>query len=257
MFETVIPERTARKSRLLKAETLPVSIAAHLGAMALFVLAGNWAVAFPGFPPKLSRAYSLVDISPPPPPPPPPPVPPPAGQPVRQVLPFEQPGMETAPTIIPDKIPEVMATLPLPVSQASAPGVEGGVPGGVPGGEVGGVVTGTPGGVVIAPAPPPDGKVHIARDRRLPMHALSQVYPLYPESARIRLKEGQLVVRYTIGKDGRVKDVIVIDHADDQSFDDSAVRAIRNWRFSPLIKDGEATEVVHELTVFFRLEAEG
>jgi outer membrane biosynthesis protein TonB len=40
-------------------------------------------------------------------------------------------------------------------------------------------------------------------------------------------------------------------------FDEATVRAIRNWRFRPMIKDGQPTEVVHELTVLFRLEREG
>jgi protein TonB len=257
MFETVVPEITRAKSRLLLAETLPASIAVHVGGFALFLMASHWSVGFPDLPPRLSQAYSLVALAGPPPPPPPAAAP--AKPQTQQVIPAQQqPAMEMAPNVVPDRIPEVAATSPAPVFLESVEGgVPGGIEGGVVGGDVGGVVHGTPGGVVIKPAPPADGRVHVARDGRLPMHPLSQVYPIYPDSARIRAEEGQLVVRYIIGTDGRVKDVIVLDHAEDKCFDDSAVRAIRNWRFRPMIKDGHPTEVVHELTILFRLQASG
>lgn len=37
-------------------------------------------------------------------------------------------------------------------------------------------------------------------------------------------------------------------------FNESAVKAIRNWRFRPMQQDGEPVEVEHELTVQFVLE---
>ena len=40
---------------------------------------------------------------------------------------------------------------------------------------------------------------------------------------------------------------------DKDIFVDNTVRAIRSWRFKPYIKDGEAQEVVHELTVYYKL----
>jgi len=99
----------------------------------------------------------------------------------------------------------------------------------------------------------PDGRVHIARDKKLPMLPLSQVYPNYPEDARMRAWEDELVVRYVIGKDGRVKEVTIISAPQRDVFVDGTVRAIRSWRFKPMIKDGERMEVVHELTVYYRL----
>ena len=37
-------------------------------------------------------------------------------------------------------------------------------------------------------------------------------------------------------------------------FESPAVDAIKLWRFRPLLVDGEAREVVHELVVYFRLK---
>lgn len=259
MFETVAPEKFVPRSHKAAYESLPVSIVLHAVAIAAVIVGAAWNVAFPVQSPKLSRSYSLVTI-PEPPPPPPPPAPPKAAvvQPQQQQAPVAIAEI-VAPTIIPDVIPLVSNNLPPPVlvPGAVATGVEGGVEGGIvggvvsgtPGGEVGGTKGGTLGGIIT------DGRVHIERDKPLPLHPVSQVYPVYPEDARLRHWEDSLVVRYIIGTDGRIKDVQVISHAERKVFEDTAVKAIRNWRFRPLIKDGQATEVVHELTVNFRLEA--
>jgi periplasmic protein TonB len=257
MFETVIPEMIKRRSRLLEAETLPVSLALHATAIAIFLIAAHWNMAFPSEPPRVVRSYSLVSLEEPPPPPPPPIAAARAPAAPETPKPLDTPQLEVAPTMIPETIPHLATSVVAPPEEGVEGGVEGGVIGGVVGGliagEVGGVRGGTPGGVVIEP----DGRVHIARDKKLPLYPLSQVYPTYPESARLHLKEGQLVVRYVIGRDGRVKEVTIVDPAEDKVFDDAAVHAIRNWRFRPMMKDGQATEVVHELTIFFRLEAAG
>ena len=38
-----------------------------------------------------------------------------------------------------------------------------------------------------------------------------------------------------------------------QAFDDATIKALREWRFKPLVLEGRAIEVVHELTVFYQL----
>ena len=260
MFETVVPETFAPRSRKVFYETLPVSIAVHAIAVFGVLVASVWQVSFPDNSPKLTMLYSLASELPSPPPPPPPPAAPPK---VAQVQPMAQPEPKleeiTAPTIIPDLIP----TQELPI--VSEPvvgvvgGVEGGVEGGVVGGSTGGVMGGEKGGEIggvvgsLAIAPP--NTVVVERDKPLPMVAMSKVYPQYPEEARIRGWQDELIVRYVIGKDGRVKEVIVLGKPERALFSDATLKAIRHWRFRPMIKDGQAQEVVHELTVYFRLES--
>jgi len=248
MFETVAPEAFRKRNSRLFYETLPLSITVHALAIAGAMGATAWEVAFPNHSPRLVAAYSLTAI--PDPPPPPPPLPQPKTQP--QVVPPPVPDDEiVAPTVIPDTIPVVEKELP-PMSLAPAPeavegGSEGGVGGGMTGGEVGGKVGGVPGGIAQ------DGRVHIERDKKLPLFAVSQEYPSYPDEARLKGYEDALVVRYVIGRDGRVREVTIIDAPKYQMFADAAIKAIRNWRFRPLIEGGEKTEVVHELTVYFEL----
>lgn len=256
MFETVVPEKFGKRSRKALYEALPLSIAFHALIGVAAIVANVWDVAFPDQSPAQSLAFNLAETPPPPPPPPPPPKPLARQAPVVQVV--QAPDEIVAPTMIPDVIPElrpetVIASLP----DASAEGVEGGVEagilggwiGGMTGGQVGGLIGGTEGGVVVE-----NDRVMIERDKPLPMFPLSQVYPTYPEEARLRAWEDQMVVRYVIGKNGRVKEVSVIWPPERPIFVDVTLRAIKNWRFRPLVRDGERQEVVHELTIYYRLE---
>jgi protein TonB len=100
---------------------------------------------------------------------------------------------------------------------------------------------------------PQDGRVHIDRNQALPLQVVQQDYPAYPDKAKKQGLEDQVIVRYIIGKNGRVISVEILDHAKDPMFDEATVQAIRQWRFRPMVQDGKPVEVVHELAVNFQL----
>ena len=259
MFETVVPEQFTRRSRKAFYEALPLSVAIHVLLVGAAIVGQVWTVVFPEQAPAQAMSFSVADMPPPPPPPPPPPRPK-ATLPAARVVPI--PDEILAPTVIPDEIPIMRPASVVSLAPEAVPdGVEGGVPGGeiggvmggVEGGEVGGVIGGTLGGVGFAET----NRVTIERDRPLPMFPISQVYPRYPEEARIRAWEDELVVRYVVGKNGRVTNVTVISPPERALFIDATVRAIRSWRFRPLIEQGERKEVQHELTVYYRLNFKG
>ncbi len=255
MFETVAPPKTWRASRKALYEALSFSLAVHGIAAGGVVVSNLWKVSFPATSPVYTIAFVLAA---PPPPPPPPPVPRPLGQKPETLTTVAKvdPNLFVTPTQIPDQIPVVKPDDITPVAFAVptgafdgvAEGFDDGRSGGVKGGESQGIAGGTVGGVIID-----DGRLHIARDRKLPMAPLSQVYPSYPEYARVRGWEDELIVRYVIGKDGRVKEVTVISLPEREIFTECTVKAIRSWRFKPFVRDGERQEVVHELTVYYRL----
>ncbi|HEY8133646.1 MAG TPA: energy transducer TonB [Thermoanaerobaculia bacterium] len=252
MFETVLPETYEARSKRVLYETLPLSIGLHaIGIGATFVIA-IWNVVFPLQSPRLVRAYSLASI--PDPPPPPPPLTPPAPVPKHVEIPkVPQPPLDqiVAPTVIPDTIPQLPEPMPPPVAPAPEPPAP--VLGGSVDGELGGVMGGKLHGVSGGIAFPQDGRVHIERNQQLPLLPVSQDYPIYPDEARKKQLEDQVIVRYVIGKNGRVIDIQIIDHAKEPMFDQATVDAIRQWRFRPMIKDGKPVEVVHELAVNFEL----
>ena len=256
MFETVAPEAFESRSRRVFYETLPLSLTIHAVGIAAAMAATIWTVVFPTDSPRVSVAYSLTRI-PDPPPPPPPPKPQAAPEPAKPALPPPPAIMKLAqllaPSVIPDKIPDVVPVPepppPPPPVVEKAPVSTAGNAEGELGGDIAGRLRGKVGGVVF----PDDGRVHVERNQKLPMESVEQEYPRYPSEAQKKRLEDQVVVRYIIGTNGRVKDVEIIDHAKEKMFDDAAVEAIRRWRFRPLIKDGKAMEVVHELAVNFEL----
>lgn len=260
MFETVAPQTFLPRSRRLFLETLPLSVGVHALAAAALVIAGIWQVTFPLVTPHLDAPYSLESIPTPPPPPPP------RAAAAKRVTPAQiQPVAqmpEVAPTIIPSSIPVVLppsAVTPVPVVDGVAGGVEGGVEDGVvggsvqgvEGGETGGTVGGTLGGLPTYPA----NTVVVQRDMPLPTAPMSMVFPKYPEEARVRGWEDLVVIRYVIGTDGRVRDVQILRQPEREIFATATLKAVRHWRFRPHVKDGVRQEIVHELSIYFRLEA--
>jgi TonB family protein len=252
MFESVAPETFQARSRKVFYETLPLSLAVHAIAIGAGVVIASWNIVFPAHSPRLNSVYSLATI---PDPPPPPPLPP-AGQP--QPRPIEKPvavaEQIVAPTVIPDLIPQIPDPPPPTLQLAPAPGpplpgVPEGSDQGKIGGEIGGDLRGVSGGITF----PDDGRVHISLNESLPLLPLAQDYPLYPDEAKKKQLEDQVVVRYVIGKNGRVTDVQILDHAREPMFDKVTVEAIRQWRFRPMIKDGKPVEVVKDLAVNFQL----
>jgi protein TonB len=226
---------------------LPASIAAHVIAGFGIVAVQTWDVNFPLVPPATVEPYRILVALAVPPPPPPPPA---AAAPARASEPLEKLPDNVAPEVIPDVVPE---TLPLPV--AASEGAIGGVEGGIEGGEVGGMIGGTEGGVMPpGPPPPPPDTIVVPRDEKLPLKAVSMNYPIYPDKWRYRNIEDSLVLRYRIDKKGRVVEVVLLRPPRFPEFAEAAISAVRSWRFRPLTINGEPKEVLHELTVNFRIE---
>jgi TonB family protein len=65
------------------------------------------------------------------------------------------------------------------------------------------------------------------------------VNPVYPEAARKRGVEGWVELAFTVMPNGVVNDVEVRNASPANVFDDAAVRAIRQWRFQPVERNGE------------------
>ncbi len=255
MFETVVPETFHRRSRRVFYETLPVSIALHAIAIAGFAAVTLWTVVFPSQSPRMTVPYNLTSLPEPPPPPPPLPRGHPAAVKEPRSLPPPRPTQVVAPTIIPDTIPTVVDPPPpppdpVPVMAPPAP-VPAGVPeagaGGVLGADLAGKLRGTVGGLVFAD----DGRVHIDRNEKLPLKVIEQGYPHYPDEARKQRLDDRVVVRYTVGTNGRVTEITILEHAKEPMFDQETVETVRLWRFRPLTLDGRKAEVVHEVEVNF------
>jgi len=248
MFESSTVISRKRRWRVLFWCTLPASLAAHLSLLIAITAIQTWDVSFPATPPQVVEPYRLLVAVPLPPRPPPPP----AATRAARTGPAPRLSDDYAPVAIPDEVPEL-----LPTTGAVSAGIEGGVAGGMEGGEIGGVVGGVEGSVAPLEPAPRDGTVVVARDTSLPLTIVWKPYPIYPSKLRRHGVEDSLVLRYRIDKRGRVIDVVVLEHPEHREFAEESINAIREWRFKPLLVDGKPVEVVHELTVNFRLERTG
>jgi periplasmic protein TonB len=253
MFETVAPEAFQKRSRGVFFKTLPLSIAVHLIAIAAVMAGMFWRVVFPTQSPKMFAVYSLTQIPDPPPPPPPPPKPAEPARPTPEDIklapppPPAAPAQIVAPTIIPDTIPEVAPPQPAPppppvAAPAVAKSSENGMAGGRPGG-TGRTLGGT--GITLGD----DGRVYVDRKVKVPMKEIDHDLPHYPDAAKKIKAEGTCVVRYTVGKNGRVTDIVILKHADYPMFDEETLNTVRAWRYQPMTIDGKPVEVIHEIEV--------
>lgn len=264
MFESVAPETFSPRSRKLLYESLPMSIAAHVLAGVTLVVGGTWEVTFPQDSPPLHMAYTIAMEPTPPPAPPAPAQTQALPKPMPQDASAPAPEEIVAPTIIPDEIPTLT-----PIQ----PAVEGSVGEGAPGDavvkgwigasegnglgseETASPATGASGGIEGGIGDAPPNTLVVKRNAPLPigMTPMSMVYPFYPEEARMRGWEDAVAVRYVIGTDGRVKSVEVLEPPQREIFQSSVLKAIRFWRFRPLMKAGVPQEVIHELVIYFKL----
>jgi protein TonB len=202
--------------------------------------------ALPGATEREVRAFFAepLDLAPPPPPPPPPPA-------RAKVVPRRAPvppRVDTTKLVAPVKIPDV-----LPVPEASLDvGVEGGVPGGVEGGVPGGVVGGIVGGLLLGPPPPPPPKVVRVGGNLSAPELLRRVNPVYPELAREARVHGVVILEARVNTRGRVAALKVL--RGQPLLDEPAMAAVRQWRYRPLLLNGEPTEFILTVTVNFQLK---
>ena len=216
---------------------LPLSIAGHAAVLTVFL-----------FSPWLREADLPVIASPLPdyiktvaPTPPPPPSPPTAASPV---------DARKAPIAAP---PDITPEQPRSPSRDD---VDGSIPMG-PGVSTGPALLG-PLGVseaVTPPLPPPTPSAPkllkvggIIREPRKLVH----VAPIYPEIARQARAQGAVVLEAILDATGRVESVRVM--GSQPLLDEAAVRAVRQWRYTPTELNGVPVPVLMTITVRFSLE---
>lgn len=188
------------------------------------------------------------------PPPPPPPPPPPAAAPVKVVKPVArliQAGKLMAPRVIPKEV-NIIKEAEIPPDVGAA-GVTGGVPGGITGGQAGGVLGGIIGGTGSSLPPPPKAAPARIRVGGNVQQAklISQPKPIYPPLARQARISGVVRLQAVIDKDGSVQELQVI--SGHPLLVQSALDAVRQWRYQPTLLNGEPVQVVTTIDVNFVL----
>ena len=100
------------------------------------------------------------------------------------------------------------------------------------------------------PPPAPPVRIDAQFDPRY-ADALQPDYPAVEERAQ---REGSVVIRVTIGPDGRVKGADKVRATSDAFYRVTERHALTRWRFRPATLDGRPVEATKTMTVTFRLQ---
>ena len=251
-LKTALMENNRMKSSSRTLDLL-IAITVHTLVLAIPILAGLY------FTDSLNlREFQSTFLVAPPPPPPPPAAPAVAvvkAPPQHKV--FENAGKLIAPAVIPKTVAEIKEA-PLPPDMDSGGGVPGGVPGGVAGGSMGGVIGGVVGGVTTtaaaAPLAPrenrPKAPVRVGGRIREPK-LVYRIDPAYPPLAKQTRLQGVVVIDAVLDEQGNVVEARV--SSGPPLLIQSALEAVRRWRYEPTYLNDEPVSVQLNVTVTFRL----
>jgi protein TonB len=89
-----------------------------------------------------------------------------------------------------------------------------------------------------------------------PLSAAANPAPEYPYASRLRNEQGRVTLRVAVDAAGRVVEVAVQRSAGFAALDAAAMRAVRQWRFEPATRDGQAVFSNLAIDINFRLEGE-
>ena len=245
MFTDNLVESRSNRLEARRVAVLPLVAGVHVIVAAALVLASVWSLRYATEPQVIH-----ISIIPEKFPPPPGPGPKPDQSPAAANHPSQR--NDQTPWEIPEDPPFIYTEEP---GQADTGGR--GVPGGLDIDGLGGGEfdpNGTPGGLNIPHPPEPDtGPLQIGGDVKAPVR-LAPLVPVYPEMARKAGKQGIVVLRLTIDKEGRVTDVQVVSGLP-FGLTQAAAEAARRLLFKPAyrVSSGKPVECYFDLSVEFRI----
>ena len=213
----------------MKKYTLVFSIAAHvIGACALVIVP----LLADDVLPQPRRATEFIQVVPLAPPAPEPP------HVARPIVADANPA--AAPLVTPDAIEPEPPRAPIADTPSN-------IVGSIEGVGVGAAVIDEP----PPPTPAPTQVLRVGGSIRPPMK-IADVTPVYPAIARAARVQGIVILEATIGEDGGVRDVRVLRSI--PLLDAAAVDAVRQWRFTPTLLNGQPVPIVMTVTVGFTLQ---
>ncbi len=240
---------------------LALSFLLHLAIIAAWLIGGLFTHDHP-YVPKPAKAFSTRvyfynDDHPPPPP---------LGQKItakKPAKPIEnlpkQPALLSTPVETPEDIKPESTVIESKGNSSGSTDTAEKLPDNVPkekDGAIGGAPGGIPGGTPDAPPPPEISSTYkrplTANEITNPPKRIKYVHPEYPWSAIRAKKEGLVIVEAVIGRDGKIKEVRIIQSS--PQFDTAAVDAVKKWEYTRTIVDGEAREVLLIVRINFVLQ---
>jgi protein TonB len=117
------------------------------------------------------------------------------------------------------------------------------------GGVIGGIISSTPVAVPKVATPTPT-KIRVSQGVAQG-NLLHEVKPMYPQIAKAARVSGAVVLQASISKDGSIQNLKVV--SGHPMLVQSALDAVKQWRYKPYMLNGEPVEVETQITVNFTL----
>jgi protein TonB len=101
----------------------------------------------------------------------------------------------------------------------------------------------------VAAAPAPARAVDLDENR------ISGNPPKYPIESLRKKEQGTVLLHLTVGADGSVTDIVIARSSGFERLDNAALRAVRAWRWRPMMRAGQAVAVTGDMPIPFTLNA--
>jgi periplasmic protein TonB len=253
MFDDVLIESAGKDKKKGGWLTALISVILHMVIIGAVVAAGLYVKKNPDIITKPIEAF-VVSAAPPPPPPPPPAASSASTPHVQPHVTPQTPQTFHQPTQTPQDVPQVDNTTDTAGQDSGVVGGQvGGVAGGVVGGVVGGTLGGTLGGQLGGQLGGTGDKPMQVGGNVLPPEAITRVEPLYTDVARKAHVQGVVIIETIIDRNGNVTDARVLKGLP-LGLEQSALDAIKRWKFHPGTFGGQPVPVIFRLTVNFKLQ---
>jgi periplasmic protein TonB len=111
--------------------------------------------------------------------------------------------------------------------------------------------------LIVTPLPPlpvpprPPNRTPIKIGVLQESKCIFKVEPVYPELARLAHISGAVILEATIDEEGNVADVRVLSGP--MLLKDAAAQAVKQWKYSPTILNGEPIPILATVTIIFNL----
>jgi protein TonB len=105
----------------------------------------------------------------------------------------------------------------------------------------------------VPPPPPDEGEIVDFFALESPPTPQKQVEAAYPDLAKKGQVEGRVLVEVIIGIDGSVESAKVVAAEPEGFFEDAALAAAKQWRFSPAMQRDKPVRVRYQIPFRFRI----
>src|SRR5262249_20586477 len=74
------------------------------------------------------------------------------------------------------------------------------------------------------------------------LERIEYVAPRFPVTTRLAATSGWVELEFTVKADGSTGDIVVTNSSPRRTFDNSAINAVKEWRYKPVLKDGKPVD---------------